>query len=193
METDRGGDGQLSSQALLVIDMQNDFFVDDELERCREDLTKACNELIDRAREAGVPVIELQTVHKHDKSTWALNMLEDDQGMSLEGSDGVQRVPGLKAGDEVIPKTRDSAFFGTELEQRLREAGVERLVLCGVSTESCIGVTATDAYARDLRVTLVEDATASIEWEQHDQTLARLKEQYRQDVVSAADVDFSNG
>ena len=183
----------MSRQALLVIDMQSDFFVDDELERCREDLTKACNELIDRAREAGVPVLELHTVHKRDKSTWALNMLEDDQGMSLEGSEGVQRVDGLKAGDRVIPKTRDSAFFGTDLEELLKGAAVDRLVLCGVSTESCIAATATDAYARDLRVTLVEDATASIEWSQHDQTLARLKEQYRQDVLSAADVDFSSG
>ena len=181
----------MTQQALLLIDMQKDFFVDDELERCRDDLTKACNDLVDRARVAGVPVIEVQTVHKHDKSTWALNMLEDDQGMSLEGTKGVQRVPGLQAGDVVLTKTRDSAFFGTDLEARLEEAGVVRVVLCGVSTESCIAATATDAYARDLRVTLVEDATASIEWAQHDQTLARLKEQYRQDVVSAADVEFS--
>jgi len=181
----------VSKQALLVIDMQNDFFVDDELERCREDLTKACNELVERARAAGVPVLELQTVHKRDKSTWALNMLDDDQGMALEGSEGVQRIEGLQPGDEVIPKTRDSAFHDTDLEQRLRQEGVERLVLCGVSTESCIAATAMDAYARNLRVTLVEDGTASIEWDQHDQTLARLKEQYRQDVVSAADVDFS--
>jgi len=183
----------VSTQALLVIDMQKDFFVDDELERCREDVTKACNELVDRAREAGVPVFEVQTVHQHDKSTWALNMLEDDQGMALEGSDGVQRVEGLREGDLVIPKTRDSAFFGTGLAELLQEAGVERVVLCGVSTESCIAATATEAYARDLRVTLVEDGTASIEWEQHDQTLARLKEQYRQDVVSAADIDFGRG
>jgi len=183
----------MGNQALLVIDRQNDFSVDDELERCREDLTTACNQLIDRARTAGVPVLELQTVHKRDKSTWALNMLEDDQGMSLEGGEGVQRVAGLQAGDVVIPKTRDSAFFGTDLEQRLRDDGVDRVVICGVSTESCIAATATDAYARDLRVTLVEDATASIEWSQHDQTLARLKEQYRQDVVKASDVDFSGG
>ena len=185
------GGAPVARQALLVIDMQNDFFVDDELERCRDDLTKACNDVIDRARAAGVPVLEVQTVHRHDRSTWALNMLEDDQGMALEGTEGVQRVRGLQAGDVVLAKTRDSAFFGTDLEARLADAGVDRVVLCGVSTESCIAATATDAYARDLRVTLVEDGTASIEWAQHDQTLARLREQYRQDVASAADVDFS--
>lgn len=181
----------MTRQALLVIDMQNDFFVDPELERCREDLTKACNDLIDRARSAGVPVLEVQTVHARDRSTWALNMLDDDQGMALEGSRGAERVEGLTAGDEVITKTRDSAFHGTDLDSRLGEGRIERLVLCGVSTESCISATATEAYARNLRVTLVEDGTASIEWAQHDQTLARLKEQYRQQVLKAGDVDLS--
>jgi len=60
-----------------------------------------------------------------------------------------------------------------------------------VSTESCIAATATDAYAHDLRVVLVEDATASIKWELHDQTLERLKKQYRQEVRPTADVTFS--
>jgi nicotinamidase-related amidase len=182
----------VSRTALLVIDMQRDFFIDDELERCREDVTKACNELIARARDTGAPVFEVQTVHQRDKSTWALNMLDDDQGMALEGSDGVQRVSGLQPGHEVVHKVRDSAFFGTDLQQRLEEAGIERLVLCGVSTESCIAATATDAYAHDFRVTLVEDGTASVKWEQHDETLARLNEHYRQEIVSAADVTFSD-
>lgn len=181
----------MSGQAVLVIDMQNDFFADPELRRCRDDLVKACNEVADRARAAGVPVFEVQTVHARDKSTWALNMRDDDQGMALEGSRGVERVDGLKPGDQVVTKTRDSAFFGTDLERLLADAGVERLVVCGVSTESCIAATSTDAYARDLRVTLVEDGTASIEWKQHDQTLARLQEQYRQDVVKAADLEFA--
>ena len=41
-----------------------------------------------------------------------------------------------------------------------------------------------------LEVVLVEDATASIEWRLHDETLDRLKKQYRQDVVPARDVRF---
>jgi nicotinamidase-related amidase len=178
------------TSALLMIDLQNDYFNDDELERCREDLLAACRRLADAAREAGAPVVEVQTVHALDKSTWALNMLDDDQGMVLEGSEGVQRVPGLPEPDVCIVKTRDSAFFDTDLEEWLREHDVDRLVLAGVSTESCINATAIDAYARNLRVVLVEDATASVEWELHDQTLARLRAQYRQDVVRAADVRF---
>jgi nicotinamidase-related amidase len=178
------------STALVLIDLQYDYFADDELERCRDDLVKACNLLIERARAAGAPVVEAQTVHKHDRSTWALNMLADDQGMAFEGSRGAERLDELDEADHVVVKTRDSAFHDTGLAEWLAEHGVDRLVLTGVSTESCIAATATDAYAHDLRVVLVEDATASVEWELHDQTLARLKAQYRQDVVRADDVRF---
>jgi len=176
--------------ALLIVDLQNDYFVDGELARCREDLLEACNVLIDRARSAGAMVIEVQTVHAQDKSTWALNMLDDDQGMALEGTEGAQRLRGLQEPDRVLLKTRDSAFHGTELFPWLTTGEVDRLVLAGVSTESCIAATATDAYAHDLRVVLVEDATASVESRLHDQTLERLREQYRQDVCSTDDVSF---
>jgi nicotinamidase-related amidase len=176
--------------ALLLIDLQNDYFADDELARCREDLVSACNQLVDKAREAGSPVIEIQTVHAPDRSTWALNMLEDGQGMAIEGSDGARRVPGLHDADEVVVKTRDSAFFGTRLEEILARRGVSRLVLAGVSTESCIAATATDAYARNLVVVPVRDATASVEESLHEQTLDRLEQQYRQRASWAVDVTF---
>jgi nicotinamidase-related amidase len=176
--------------ALLLIDLQRDYFADDELERCREDLVAACNELVARARAAGAPVLEVRTVHRRDRSTWALNMLEDDQGMAFEGSPGAERLDGLAEADEVLTKTRDSAFHRTGLARWLEERDVDALVLAGVSTESCVAATATDAYAHDLRVTLVADATASVEWHQHDLTLERLRQQYRQQVCSVDEVGF---
>jgi nicotinamidase-related amidase len=176
--------------ALILIDLQNDYFADPELARCRDDLLEHSNELVGRARATGAPVVEVQTVHARDKSTWALNMREDDQGMALEGTSGAARLDRLLEPDHVVVKTRDSAFFGTELGAWLVDRDVDRLVLAGVSTESCIAATAIDAYARDLRVVLVEDATASIEWRLHDQTLERLHQQYRQEVRSVAEISF---
>jgi nicotinamidase-related amidase len=176
--------------ALVLVDLQNDYFADDELARCRDDVLEACNLLVRAARDAGAPVVEVQTVHAHDRSTWALNMLDDGQGMALEGTEGARRLDGLLKPDVCIVKTRDSAFHETELGGWLRERDVDRLVLAGVSTESCIAATATDAYARDLRVVLVADATASVEWRLHDEALERLQKQYRQEVLSARDVRF---
>jgi nicotinamidase-related amidase len=58
-----------------------------------------------------------------------------------------------------------------------------------VSTESCIAATARDAFAHDLEVVLVSDATASISWEEHDRTLETLRVQHRQEVLTATDVE----
>ena len=176
-------------EALLLIDLQRDYFADPELERCRGDLVATCNELVRVAREVGVPVIEVQTVHEPDGSTWTLTMHEDGQGVAERGTEGVQRVEGLEPGGaEVVEKTRDSAFFETDLADRLRRAGIDHVVLCGVSTESCIAATARDAFALDLGATLVSDATASVDWSEHDHTLSMLQTQHRQAVLTGAEV-----
>jgi nicotinamidase-related amidase len=180
------------TQALVLVDLQNDYFTDDELARCRDDLLDHSNQLVTRARDAGALVVEVQTIHAPDKSTWTLNMLQDDQGMVLKGTVGAQRLDGLQEPDVLIVKTRDSAFHGTDLARLLRERHVDRVVLAGVSTESCIVATATDAYAYDIEVTLVRDATASVKESLHDDALERLHEQYRQPVAWAADVTFDS-
>ena len=123
-------------------------------------------------------------------AAWALKMRDDDQGMALAGTSGAARLDGLRKPGHVVVKTRDSAFSGTDLLAWLFDRDVDRLVLAGVSTESCIAATAVDAYARDLRVVLVEDATASIERQLHHQTLERQHEQYRQEVRSEAEISF---
>jgi len=177
--------------ALLLIDLQNDYFADEELGRCRADLLAACNGLLEEARRAGALVVEVQTVHDPDRSTWTLNMLEDDQGVVLAGTCGARRLDDLHEADHVVVKTRDSAFHRTELAEVLAAHEVGRVVLTGVSTESCIAATATDAYAHDLRVVLVRDATASVDEALHDQVLERLQQQYRQEVVWAENVVFA--
>ncbi|MAY98306.1 MAG: cysteine hydrolase [Nocardioides sp.] len=175
--------------ALLLIDLQEDYFVDDELERCRDDVLDTCSELARAAHRAGVPVLEVRTEHEPDRSTWTLTMLEDDQGVVVRGTPGAARAEGLDPGPaDLLLKTRDSAFFGTDLVERLRRLEVGRLVLTGVSTESCIAATARDAFAHDLAVVLVSEGTASVSWEEHDHTLEMLKTQHRQDVLTAREV-----
>ncbi len=192
MRTRRLGSGyvaHMAHDALLLIDLQSDWFSDAELDRCREDLVATCNRLVAAAHRSGVPVLEVRTVHEPDRSTWTLTMLEDDQGVTVRGTPGAERVAGLEPGPAtVVEKTRDSVFFGTTLEQDLRAQDVRRVVLCGVSTESCIAASARDAFARDLAVVLVSDATASVSWEEHDHTLAMLHDQHRQEVLTADEV-----
>jgi nicotinamidase-related amidase len=173
-----------------MVDMQVDFFNDPELDRCRKDLVATCNRLVDAALERGLTVVEVRTVHDPDRSTWALNMLDDGAGMTEAGTPGADPVEGLRhAGSRedvtLVTKTRDSAFHGTDLAELLEHRGVGAFLLCGVSTESCIAATATEAYARDLCVGIVLDATASVRWDLHDHTIDSLREQYRQPALEA--------
>jgi nicotinamidase-related amidase len=179
-------------EGVVMVDMQVDFFNDPELERCRDDLVATCNRLIDAALERGLPVFEVRTVHDRDRSTWALNMLDDSAGITEEGTRGVEPVEGLhhagcSPGIILVTKTRDSAFHDSSLGDNLARNGVAAFLLCGVSTESCIAATATDAYARDLCVGVVLDATASVRWDLHDHALDSLREQYRQPALKAGD------
>ncbi|MFL4476028.1 cysteine hydrolase family protein [Paeniglutamicibacter sp. MACA_103] len=181
-------DPQLSeSTALLIIDMQNAFFEDPILARLREPLVRHCNELTGLARALGMPVFNIRTEHARDKSTWTLSMLDDDQGFLFEGSEQARNLAGLDVEDAVeIIKRRDSAFWRTDLSERLRRGGVESVLVAGVSSHTCIASTAADAYADDVRAWLVSDAIASSDPDFEESTLKLLQAEYRQGIVSTA-------
>ena len=180
------------AQGLLMVDMQVEYFADEGLAQCRPMVVEACNAVIRAARQAGAPIFEVRTLHKTDRTTWTLNMLEDDEGMVIEGTEGSAPLPELDTQDAiVISKTRDSAFCRTKLETMLKKRGIKTIALCGISTESCVAMTAAEAYARDLYVMLVDEALASADPASHDHTLAHLSEQYRQPVVSVEEIRFT--
>ncbi len=175
--------------ALLVIDMQNAYFEDPVLDASREKVVEECNELIAGFRSAGHKVLLVRTEHERDKSTWTLNMLDDDQGFIFRGSKQADFVPGLQAdGHPQLVKTRDSAFVDTDLLARLRNWGVERVVLAGVSSHNCLAQTAADAFARNIRVTYARDAMASEDKEAEADMLRILTDEYRQDELSNQEI-----
>lgn len=170
--------------ALLVIDMQNSYFDFPELEEQRESVTAKANELIAAAREGGCPVLLIRTQHERDRSTWTVNMHDDGQGFAYPGTEQSQYVAGLDTeGGVGLVKTRDSAFFDTDLAARLRNLDAERLVLCGISTHSCVAQTAIDAFAHNFRVAVARDAVASENADLSQALLAFLEDEMRQDIL----------
>ena len=179
----------MSKYALLVIDMQNAYFNNDALEQQRSALVLSCNDLIAQAIKQNIPVINIVTEHKRDKSTWTLNMLDDGEGYLFEGDNetAVDDVLEL-VGATTIVKTRDSAFYGTDLYTLLDEKDIESVILAGVSTHSCIMQTAADAYAHNLRVILAHDAIASHDPDFEEMTYGLLAQEYRQKICSNAEI-----
>jgi len=80
----------------------------------------------------------------------------------------------VQTSDTIIDKNRYSAFFGTELDDLLKNAGIEDLIITGVLTNCCCETTAREAFMRDYRVFFVADATAAPTEELHLATLKNL-------------------
>lgn len=74
---------------------------------------------------------------------------EGDQRGYGEWMEGL--VPDLSRGESVIVKKYPSGFFGTTLATELQVAGVDTVVICGVSTSGCVRASALDAMCSGFR------------------------------------------
>ncbi|HRO30067.1 MULTISPECIES: isochorismatase family cysteine hydrolase [Micrococcaceae] len=175
--------------AVLFVDLQEGFFEFPDLQDTRALLVEESNWLAAQAHAGGHAVFVVNTVHQEDKSTWTLKMLEDDQGFNFEGSWQASLLDGLDLEPaRHLVKTRDSAFFGTDLVEQLREAGVHRLVLAGVTAESCVSATGRDAFAHDFEVVYARQAIASSDAERGWTDLENVSADFRQTILNRPEV-----
>ena len=96
---------------------------------------------------------------------------------AIKGTAGAQVIKELKpeASDVIMPKPRFSAFFGTELDDILKNIGIDTLVICGVATEICILSTAYDGVCNNFKAIVLEDCCASRHRGIHKKVLSILK------------------
>jgi len=174
--------------ALVVVDMQNDFCADggyvSKLGRdpaaCRAIVPKL-SELIAAARAGGVPVYWLMADYDQTAVPAAMRARQSEMGMAeitccARGSWGSAPFGvAPEAGEPVIVKHCYSGFAGTDLDQRLRQAGIETLVFTGVQTNVCVESTLRDAHSHGYFPVLVSDCVASHMAAQHEATVANVR------------------
>ena len=86
----------------------------------------------------------------------------------IEGTAEVEVIPELAIyPGEIIPKKRYSGFYGTQLEEKLKELQPDKLVICGVLTNICVMHTTADARNRDYNVEIPVNCVASPDEEAH--------------------------
>jgi nicotinamidase-related amidase len=179
-----------TATALLLVDLQNAYFNNGALYEKQNALIKKANELIAIARRNTLPVFNIRTEHLKDAATWSLNMLDDKEGYLFKGEDDSRNVAGLHTQNTIeVLKTRDSAFHNTTLLAMLRNYDITSVIICGVSTHTCILQTAADAYAANLRVTLAREVIASHKPEFHEVSLKILHTEYRQTLMTNAELE----
>ena len=127
--------------ALLVIDVQNGVV---EGAHARDDVVANIRGLVHRARHEQIPVVWVQ---------------HSDDGLEY-GSDAWRIVPELRRddGEPLVEKNYGDSFEDTDLERRLADLGVGRLIVTGAQTDACIRSTLHGALARGYDAILVRDA-----------------------------------
>ncbi len=157
--------------ALLVIDVQNDFIPGGSLAVPRGDeVVPALNRCIAAFSAAGLPVVATRDWHPADHCSFAA------RGgpwpvHCVAGTRGAEFVRGLAlpAAATVISKDTErdrntySGFADTDLAQRLRAMGARRLFVGGLATDYCVLNTVKDALALGFEVRLLTDAIRAVD------------------------------
>lgn len=184
--------------ALVIIDMQRDFLEpggfgdalgnDVSLLRAAIGPTAA---VLAAARRAGMLVVHTREGHrpdlsdlppaKHRRGNFPTRI--GDAGpmgrILVRGEAGHGIIPELApiAGEPVIDKPGKGAFFATDLEAILRGRAVDRLIVCGVTTEVCVHTTVREANDRGFDCLVLSDCTGSYFPEFHVAALAMIRAQ----------------
>ena len=155
----------MGRDALLIIDMQNDFILEDA-PLCvaqGEAIIPEIRKVLDDFRRRGEPVFHVIREHREDGSDVERSRLGaflSGTPHCVPGTSGCEIVNGLQpdAGEYRLVKRHYSGFMNTELDFMLRRRGVERLVICGVQYPNCIRMTAFDGMSLGYDVTVITDA-----------------------------------
>jgi nicotinamidase-related amidase len=176
-----------ANAALIVIDVQQGFEDPRWGRRNNPDAESRVAALLAAWRAAGAPLFHVRHASRSPDGAFR----PDGPGFAFKP----EALP--LEGEPVITKQVNSGFIGTDLEQRLRAAGIDTVVLCGLTTDHCVSTTARMAGNFGFTAYVAADATAThartgpggqrFSAEQmHATALASLHQEFAQVLDSAA-------
>lgn len=169
-----------NTDALLIIDLQNDFLPGGALGVASgHEVVAPINHLIELFREQGLPIVASRDWHPADHCSFAA------QGgpwppHCVAGTPGAEFTAELALPDDAIIVSKAdtaavdaySAFAGTDLAAQLRACGVERVTVCGLATDYCVLNTVTDALEEGFDAIVVPEAMRAVDVKPGDGTRA---------------------
>ena len=143
----------MAERALLIIDIQNDYFPGGKMDLEGADAAAENAALaLEQFRRLGLPICHVKHLSIRPGATFF-----------MPGTPGVeinQRVR-PREGERVIEKNFPNSFRGTELDAALKAADAKELVVAGMMTHMCVDASVRQAADLCYRVTLIGDACAT--------------------------------
>lgn len=177
--------------ALLLVDVINDmeFPGGDKLMRAAQPAAIELARLKQRAVRAGVPCIYANDNFGRWRSDFRSQVLHVRQ----DGMRGAPLAELLSPGEDdyFVLKARHSAFFETCLAVLLEHLAVETLVIGGFATESCVNLTANDAYLRGYGIYVLRDGSAAQTKAVHTAALLQMARVLHAKTPACRDVRFT--
>lgn len=141
-------------KALLVIDLQNDYFPKGKFPLWNTDVVlQNIEQAIEKANAHGVPVIHIQHVAKGVAPFFN------------EGTPGAVIHPRILVAAPTAPivvKEFADSFEKTTLEEKLTKLGVTELLVCGMMTQNCVTHTAISKAAEKYNVSVLVDCCTTV-------------------------------
>jgi len=153
--------GKNMNTALIIIDIQNDYFENGTMTLVDSD--KASNNaqlVLERFRAESLPIIHIQHIATRPTATF---FLPKTKGAEIH--DNVKPL----GQEKVIIKHSPNSFKDTELLDYLRNNNITDLVICGMMTHMCVDATTRAAKDFGFNIILIGDACATKDLEVNGQ------------------------
>jgi nicotinamidase-related amidase len=144
---------KMSRTALLVIDVQNDYFPQGKMELFgAEQALTQINRLEADFIDKNQPIIYIQHIAKQAQASFF-----------EEGTEGAELHAGLQINENpiIIEKHYPNSFFQTSLKQVLDQLKVDQLVISGMMTHMCVDATSRAAAELGYQPIIIAEATAT--------------------------------
>jgi nicotinamidase-related amidase len=145
-------------QALLVIDIQNDYFPGGKFPLWNTEATlEKILQAIATAQSKNIPVILVQHIANPERGP-APFFNQNTEGAAIH-----PRILEAAPDAPIIVKQFADSFLETDLEATLSNLGITDLLICGMMTQNCVTHTAISKSAEKYQVSILTDCCTSVD------------------------------
>jgi nicotinamidase-related amidase len=161
--------------ALVLIDLQNGILAMNTAPYPTADVLSKGKTLAESFRDAGAPVVLV----KVDFGPGMGNALrsETDAGFAARElpADWSELAEGLaEPSDLIVTKAQWGAFYGTDLDLKLRRRGITTIVIGGIATNFGVESTVRSGWEHGYNMVVVEDACTTVSKEMHEMAVTAI-------------------